>query len=317
MVECFVGSYLSDNGAGIYRFEFNPCNNSISSVELFSPALDSKYIHIEDNEIFTISKGSTQYGVNVYHKDGNLISSIEYEDSASCYLIKHFDHVFTVNYHEGTITKLSFHEKSLKIESKAIIQVKAGCHQVIILENSLLVPCLLLDKVYILDFNLNIIGEFTLPPHSGPRHGIISSDKKYLYLLGELDDCLYTFSIQNTHFILKDKISLLPNDTPVGQSAALRMSKDGKMLIASTRGINQITFIDISGGLPIVKSRQSSGGDHPRDILNILDDKFLLVAHKTSGNIIVFKVNQNNILEKVVEASIKGAVSIGIIGAQL
>ncbi|MGL5721051.1 MAG: beta-propeller fold lactonase family protein [Brevinema sp.] len=315
MLKCFIGTYLSDGGEGVYQLDFDPTSRKILNVALCCPAEDSKYLYIEKEEIFSIFKGKKQCGVAVYRKNGTLIDSVEYENSASCYVIKHLDYVYTANYHEGTITKLHYNNGSLKIVSQKLIKEKAGCHQIIFLKDRLLIPCLLLDKMFILDFELNIVGELDFPAKAGPRHGIISRDGKYLYLLGELDDALYTFLIENREFILQDRQSLLVADSPpAGASAALRMSNDGKTLMASTRGANQITLIDISKGIPVIKSRYPSGGDHPRDMLNVLNDSYLVVAHKTSGTVVIFALNKDYTLEKCSEASIKGAVAISVLG---
>ena len=307
----YVGTYLSDGGEGIYQFTFDQDRGDFSQVKLFCTAKNSKYILCENDKIFSLFDGQNSSGVAVYSKDGQLIDSIEFEETTSCYIIKQKEYIYTANYYEGSVTKLQFKDGKLTVIAQKIVQQKAGAHQVIPFGEKLLVPCLLLDRIYILDRELNIIEFIELAPKSGPRHGVISKDNKYLYLVGELSDKLYTFSIQKDTLKLIDEISLLPEGvSPVSSTAAIRMSNDGNTLMISTREINTITMLDISKELPKVIESSSSMGDHPRDILNVLDDKYLMVANRTSGTVVSFELNGNKINKKCSEISICGAVSI-------
>lgn len=311
MTKCYLGTYVSDGGEGIYEFIFDENTGEFSGRKLLCEAKNSKYIISENDSIFTVFDGEKCSGVAVYSNNGQLIDSIEYEKSTSCYIIKHGNYIYTANYHEGTVTKLEFIDGKLKMIAHKLIIEESGSHQVIIFGDKLLVPCLLLDRLYILDGELNIIEFLQLPSKSGPRHGIISKDGKYLYLVGELDDRLYTFSIENEKLKLIDDISILPEKCPPAKSsAAIRMSKDGNTLIISVRNVNIIVVLDISNKVPKVVQHISSMGEHPRDILNTLDDRYLIVANRTSGNIVSFKLEDDKITKKCSEVSVAGAVSI-------
>ena len=69
--------------------------------------------------------------------------------------------------------------KQIKIKSnKYLIQNKAGCHQVVLYKNYLIVPCLLLDQVRIFDINndYDLVKTLTFPAKTGPRHGVFNHD---------------------------------------------------------------------------------------------------------------------------------------------
>lgn len=70
------------------------------------------------------------------------------------------------------------------------IQTKAGCHQVILHDDYLLIPCLLMDEIRIFkrseDFALVKILKF--PQGTGPRHGVFNSEHTRFYLVSELSN---------------------------------------------------------------------------------------------------------------------------------
>ncbi len=320
MLKCYFGTYKSDGGEGIYEATLDS-NGVFSDKKLFAKALDSKYMIAEENYIFTVFGGEQESGVAVYSSSGELISKLEFEKSTSCYITKNGNYIYTANYHEGSISKLEFSSGQLKLLQHKVIMEKAGSHQVITFGDILFLPCLLMDRIYILDRDLNILSFIQLESGAAPRHGLISKDKKYLYLVGEYSDRLYKFdissidkSIDAANIKLINSISILATGSEKAKAtAAVRMSKDGGILFISIRNIDSIAIVDISKDLPTVVQHYSSIGKHPRDILNIEDDKYLLVANKDTGNVVSFKMSENKIIKNCDEISAKGAVSICVI----
>ena len=76
----------------------------------------------------------------------------------------------------------------LKLIKQISIQNKAGCHQVVLYKNYLIVPCLLLDQVRIFDINndYDLVKTLTFPAKTGPRHGVFNHDYSHFYLVSEL-----------------------------------------------------------------------------------------------------------------------------------
>ncbi|MFI3213189.1 MAG: beta-propeller fold lactonase family protein [Eubacteriales bacterium] len=201
-------------------------------------------------------------------------------------------YIYTANYHLGTVTKLKFDGK-LMVESSYLIKEKAGCHQIIKHHGKLYVPCLYLDKIYVFDQQLTKMDEITFPKGSGCRHGVVSVDEKYLYVIGELSNKVYAINL-NTYEI-ENEITVLPHGDEYKEgSGAIRLSKDGTKLYISTRECNIITVIKVKGKELEVVSIFSAEGDHPRDILNVVQDKYLLVANRYSNELCAFDIKNNN-----------------------
>lgn len=313
MDKCYFGTYFSDGGEGIYESYIDKHTGQLTTPNLLCEARNSKYLICENNMIFTTCDGIENSGVAVYKLDGQLIDLIEYENSAPCYILKDKEFIYTVNYHEGSIVKLKFMNNRLSIVEKHIIKSKSGCHQIIKYNNRILVPCLLLDKIYIFDIDLNLIDMIDFPVNSGPRHGVFSNDNRFLYIVGELSDTLYTLECKNESLKIVNTLSLLSEeDGVVKESSAIRLSEDGKCLMISIRKINVIVMVDISKGFPEIVQRISSYGDHPRDILNILNDKYLAIANRISGEVVIVKLSNNKIVDKCSQIKVSGVSTIGI-----
>ena len=73
------------------------------------------------------------------------------------------------------------------------------------------------------------------------------------------------------------------------------MSRDGKTIYASIRGTqNLIAVLSVSGESLSLTHHFSTHGSHPRDILPICDDRFLLVANRDSDNLVLFDCKHND-----------------------
>ncbi len=310
MLAGYLGSY-ANGGEGIYRFLLNEKTGELSSPELFCNVKNSKYIADgKDGFLYSVYSEGDNHGVAVCSYNGDIIDRIAFDPNAPCHIVVD-KFIYTANYSAGTVTKLSFDGKKLKLIKKVLIKEQAGCHQVVIANNFIFLPCLLLDKVLTLDFDLNILNETTMPEKSGPRHAVISPDNKKLYLVAELSNELYSFNIEGINLKRLGNISLLPKGDELCEgSAAIRLSANGKFLMVSTRFKNLITMLNIEDELPVVTQYFHLNGDHPRDILNVSDDRFLLVANRFSDQLLCLALNDGIITKQCSEISIPQGVSI-------
>ncbi len=307
----YVGTYTTGTSEGIYSFHLDETTGKFLDVTLFAAVQDPKYITYENHTIFSIFSNSTGSGVIAFDKTGNRIDAIIFEDSTSCFLLYHDSYIYTANYHEGTVSKIAFNNNRFTFIKKLLIQEKGGCHQVIVHQDHLLVPSLLLDKVYVLSKDLDILDYLELPKGFGPRHGVISPDGCTFYLLGELSNQLCTFDFVSNRYQERTLLSILPNKK-INQtgSAAIRMSQDHSTLIISTRLSNTISIVNIATSVPCVTKFFSSSGIHPRDILNIANDRYLLVANRESNSLISMKIEGDFSLEVIDSIEIPEGVSI-------
>ena len=170
------------------------------------------------------------------------------------------------------------------------------------------------DEIIVLNRStLEQIALITMPPHSGPRHGVFDASYKTLYIAAQLDNSLYVLQRPNTdslQFSIKYTIPLLENPQKTDETAAIRLFKNH--LYISIRGSDEIVVLEITDSEPRIIQRCSSGGKHPRDIALSPDGKFLLSANRNSGDVIAFPIDKKTgiIGNPCSQAHISQAVSI-------
>lgn len=282
----YIGSYASKDSTSVVRFIFDEQTETFTEIKNILPWKDSKYLSILGKDFVSILK-QDKAGIGLWHMDSNECEEVLDEDITACYVTQDDAYIYTANYHEGT---LSIYAKKdhLHLQKRILIQKHAGCHQVILYKQYLLVPCLLLDKVMVFDRlqDDRLVKEIAFPKGSGPRHGVIDAHD-YLYLVSELSNQLFIFHLdEELHVELVSTMDLIPENEK-GAAAAIRMSKDERFLYISIRDINQILVYDIQQGAII--QRLDACGEHPRDIALSLDDAYLFIANRFTNALVVCK----------------------------
>lgn len=291
----YVGTYTSKTSEGIYRFNFK--ENRFSDLKLFAKTKNPKYLCFIGDYIAAVCDFDNGSGVSVYDKQGNLVTSLAYESSTSCYIVSKGKYLYTCNYHNGTFSALKLEKDKLVLLKTILIKEKAGSHQVIFVGDKFLIPCLFLDKIIVLNSSYEIENTICFDQGSGPRHAVLSNDKKYLYIVGELSNNLYVIDllqqkIVNTVHVLKNNIAQAAN------SAAIRMSSDGRYIYVSTRTEDVVSVLSVDGINVELQQVEKTSGVHPRDFY--LNDEFLIVANKDSNNLVSFSLKYG-IIDKVTD----------------
>ena len=143
----------------------------------------------------------------------------------------------------------------------------------------------------------------------GPRHAIMSKDGKFLFVLCELGSCVYsfrfepsTFNLQPSTFTRLCRVSMLPEgynrweqdgETLSTKAAAIKLTADGKILMASNRGYDSIAFYEVGPcGKLTLKNIAKLRGKFPRDFELMPGEKFMVVGHKMSNEIQVYRFDR-------------------------
>ena len=132
----------------------------------------------------------------------------------------------------------------------------------------------------------------------GPRHAIMSRDGKFLFVLCELVSCVYSFRGGETpisSFERVGKWSSLPEGTDLrtSKAAAIKLTADGKILMASNRGHDSIAFYAVGeDGKLTLKNIAKLRGRFPRDFELMPGEKFMVVGHKMSNEIQVYRFDR-------------------------
>jgi len=141
-------------------------------------------------------------------------------------------------------------------------------------------------------------------PGDGPRHALVSKDGRFLFVLNELGNSVASYALPG--LVRVGRWSTLPASTagePVpppmkgeesfSKAAAIKLTADGRILMASNRGHDSIAFYDVKGdGTLVLKNVAKLTGRFPRDFELMPGEKFMIVGHKMSDEIQVYRFDR-------------------------
>jgi 6-phosphogluconolactonase len=151
----------------------------------------------------------------------------------------------------------------------------------------------------------SIHSKIKMQPGAGPRHLAFHPNRKWVYVLNELDcTAVLLQKSDNETYQMGVPISTLPvGFSEPNTCADIHISADGMFVYASNRGHNSIAIFDVNadeGSLSLV-GHQGTRGDGPRNFSLSPDDQYLLVANQHTNNIVSFKRNKTTGLLKYVD----------------
>ena len=140
-------------------------------------------------------------------------------------------------------------------------------------------------------------------PGDGPRHAIWSKNGKFLFVLCELGSCVHLLAFDGQAFKRIQKITMLPEgfdrweadgETLATKAAAIKLTEDGKILMASNRGHDSIAFYDVDEERGALKLRNIAKltGKFPRDFELMPGERFMVVGHKMSNEIQAYRFDR-------------------------
>lgn len=302
----YAGTYTGTGSRGIYRFDF--ADGEIRNVRLFAEAVNPKYITMHCGMIAAAADLGNGAGVMLSAADGTVLDRLAFEKRTSCYIGSDGEYLYTANYHEGTFSKIAVADGRLHLAETVRIQDGAGCHQVLIHDERILVPCLFLDRVMMYDRKtLHPLGSIRFCTGTGPRHGVFSQDGRFLYLVSELSNEIFVISTADWE-ILSSMPVLKDGGTHVRGTAAIRLSENGRHVYVSTRGKDVISVLSADGEVLRPEAEFACGGSHPRDFA--LCGRWLLCANRFSGSIAVFETSEDGTAVLCGRAEIPEPVSL-------
>ncbi len=169
-------------------------------------------------------------------------------------------------------------------------------------DNKILFVCDLgIDKVVAYDFTSWRSGLKRLPesdihtaPGAGPRHLIFAADGRFAYLVNELASTVQSFTFDGARFTALQTLSMLPRGFKgETKAAAIRLSPDGRWLLASNRGHDSIAAFPVGadgrlGETPVISLLT---GHFPRDFAFVPGTDFVLCCHKLSDELALYRFN--------------------------
>ena len=128
-------------------------------------------------------------------------------------------------------------------------------------------------------------------PGDGPRHAVWSKDARFLFVVNELSSTVSSFAWDGKSFRKVGKWNMLPPGyTGDSKASAIKLTEDGRVLMASNRGCDSIAFFDVDMDRGILTPRNIARleGVFPRDFELTPGEKFMVVGHKRSNEIQVY-----------------------------
>ncbi len=290
----YVGTYTNKGSKGLYRFDLDQGKLAVS---LFAELSQPKYVCFAGEYVACVHAVGDMSGMSVYDQSGRLIDRVLYEGVPSCFIAYQDGLFYTSNYHEGSVSVLSFVGGKLEVLKRIVIGKGAGCHQVLVNDGLMYVPCLNLDEIQVFDCDYRYVQSIVFPRGTGCRHGVFHGD--YLYVVGELDGCLYVVDVETFEVLRR-------YDVLRKGAAAIRMVND--LLYCSIRGEDCICVFKVCGEEVRLLQRKKSGGKIPRDFV-IVDD-LLVVCHQDSSDVVVYLLEDGLLGDVVSGGNVLEGVSV-------
>ena len=326
----YVGTYTqSGKSEGIYLYGMDPQTGTLTRLNAFK-SVNPSFLTIDRRKRFLYAVnevaeylGKPGGGVSAFAIErgtGNLRMLNEQATNGAdpCHLTidRKARTLLVANYTGGSITALPVRSDGTlgtatevkQHEGSSIKEQQKGPHaHCIILDDAeryALVADLGIDKVMIYQFD-RATGTLTpgkqpfaeLQKGAGPRHLTLHPNRKYLYVINELDSTMTAFNYNRNSGKLTqiETVSTLPNDfSGVSYCADVHVSYSGRFLYGSNRGHNSIVVFEIdqnSGKLRLIE-HVSTQGKWPRNFTIDPSGRFLLVANQHTDNVVTFGVDQ-------------------------
>lgn len=317
LIKGYLGTYYSQESAGIYAFSFNRNTGSVSEPALWYGAPNSKYLSLRGGLLATPLTYGDRAGLRLLDtSDGAPMGSAFVEKQAACFVVQDEDRIYTANYHEGSV--IIYNRRTFRIEKRIETGEGSGCHQILLHGRYVIAICLLRDEALIFDraAGYEEAGRIGFEKGTGPRHGVFDREHKRLFIVSELSNKLFVFkTVGDKGFEKAFESDILKKGAiyeTAPTSAAIRLAPDERYLYISTRGADVITAFRIKGNGAEMIQQVKSGGKHPRDIALSGDGRFILAVNRDEGGMVVFKRDGKSGLigEKTAQADVAQAVSI-------
>lgn len=160
------------------------------------------------------------------------------------------------------------------------------------------------------------------PPGSGPRHMAIHPTARFAFVVDEIANTVGSYKIDADAEALGDAVTINMSTLPKGYTNAstaadLHVSTCGKFLYASNRGHDSIAIfrIDQTSGALTSVGWEPSRGKTPRGFA--IYKQLLIVAHQTSGDLFVFRIDAKSGKLKYTGQSAPCPSSVGLYVAEL
>ncbi len=325
----YVGAYTNvSNSKGINAYRFDSATGKLTPLGLMTETSSPSFLAIAPNGrfLYAVNETDTFSGqpggaVSAFRIDRatyklTFLNQVASKGAAPCHIVidPSGKAALVANYNGGNFSSFPILASGKLGEAASVMQdtgtgpnhdrqEKAHAHEMLIADDLVLGADLGIDHLQL--FHLDAATAklsaaspafAAVDPGFGPRHMVISDDKKFIYVLSEMNAKVAVMDydpIKGPGKVLAT-VSALPADFKGSNTAAeIMLDASGKTLYTSNRGHDSIAVfsVDSKTGALKLKANVKSGGKTPRYFTLDPSGKFLLVANQDSNNIVVFKVD--------------------------
>jgi len=321
----YVGTYTEGGSEGIYTFSLVPATGKLQDNGLAAKTNNPSFLALTTNGKFLLSvhetkgeNGSTMGYVESFSvNDDNRLTSIGKVSSGGahpCYVSVNQDgYVLAANYSGGSVALLRI-DGSGKLSDTLDVQQHYGSGPIKVRQATPHVHSAFFesgsDRVFVADLGIDQVSVYkidsknsklikptfpaiVLTPGSGPRHLAFHPTVKVVYVVNEIASNISVVTLnKDGSFTTVETVSALPMgyDKP-NTCADIHISRDGRFLYASNRGLNSIAIfsVDPKNGKIVQIGQELTRGDGPRNFTLSPDENYLLVANQNTQDIVAFR----------------------------
>ncbi|GGN90966.1 lactonase family protein [Saccharibacillus kuerlensis] len=320
----FVGSYAESTSSGVYTYEFNEKEETLSLLDQTSGLKNPTFLNVDtDNRrIYAIGETEPADGdksgevMMIYFDENGTLTRFNRTNTTpktTCHVQRDSDNRFLVvsSYHGGMVGLVSLKENG-HIGELLDVQTHQGTdgasshvHSAFFSpdEKFLLVQDLGLDliRTYSIDHaagKLIAHGDTHTAKGAGPRHLAFHPGGQFAFVINELNSTIasYRYNAEDGSLSEIEVVPTLPADyTGENGCSEIALSADGRFVYGANRGHDSIVvyaFDEATGQLTLVQHISSEGG-HPRHFALTPSGSHLLAANRDSDNIAVFTVDKD------------------------
>ena len=312
----YFGTYTGTESKGVYQCELNLKDGSLSAATLAGETESPSFIafHPSGTLLYAVNeKQATISALAIDAKTGTLtpLNSQPSQGGGPCHLVVDptGKNVLAANYSGGSCVCLPI-DADGKLGAATSFQQHVGPrtrgHSINVDKANKFALCcdLGLDKVIIYAFDpakgtLTPHSEFNTPKGAGPRHFAWHPDGKTAYVNGESDLTIIACDYDADKGLLTQRqvLSTLPKDVARkdGSTAETVVHPSGRFVYVSNRDpYNSIAIFSIDPQTRELKAvgHQAEGIKTPRNFAIEPTGQFMLVANKSGGNVLVFRINK-------------------------
>ena len=320
----YIGTYTRQKSKGIYVYRFDSKTGKLSGGTLAVETSNPSFLAVHPNQKYLYAANENNDGmISAFAIDAasghlKLLNSVSSKGAGPCHVSvdKTGKWVFTANYNNGSAAAFpvkadgSLGEAAWSVQdngSSVDPQRQKGPHahsaNLAPDNRHMLLADLGLDHVLVfrLDAAKGVLGPNDppfgkVPPGSGPRHLVFSTNGKFAYVINEMAGSVTAFRWDAARGSLSEieTVSTLPAGYSGAKSSAeIAIHPNGKFLYGSNRGNNTIALFDVdgsSGKLKLVDDFPSQGKT-PRSFAIDPSGAFLIAAHQDSDNLVEFRID--------------------------